>query len=130
MKGAPGLIVAALLGVLGVALNWLYLNNKQADLESLSFLGVREGAAIAIGNTFKESDFVQVKIPITQARGLEHFVYLFRDLHLIVGTHATRAYQGGDLVWLADYRTPPSELKLGPKEMLMWVNVDTTSFVS
>lgn len=132
MKGAPGVIVAAMLGLLAVALNWLYLQNKVAQVENVSFLGVRDDTKIEIGQPFKEYDFVEVKIPKNNARGLEHFVYLYKDLNLILGTHATRTYQGGELVLWADYRTPPSEIKLdrGKKEMLMWVNVDTSSFVS
>ena len=39
MKGAPGLIVALLLGVLGMALNFLYLRSKAATVESLTFVG-------------------------------------------------------------------------------------------
>ena len=51
MKGAPGLIVALLFGGLGVALNYLYLYNKGKDVESISFLGVREGTTISVRQT-------------------------------------------------------------------------------
>lgn len=130
MKGPMGLIVAALLGVLGVALNWLYLQSKAAQVENVSFLGVRPDNKIEIGQLLREADFVEVKIPKNNARGLEQFVYLYKDLNLIIGIHATRTYKGGELVYLEHYRTPPTELRLDRhRELLMWVNVDSSSFV-
>lgn len=130
MKGAPGLILALVLGLAGVALNWLYLQNKAKQVESISFLGIRDDATILVGQAFTASDLVEVPIPKIYARGLEAFVYLYGDETLIVGTRATRKYEGGELLWREDYRTPPNELKLGKDKLLMWVNVDSTSFVS
>ena len=130
MKGAPGLIVALLFGGLGVALNYLYLYNKGKDVESVSFLGVREGTTVNPGDVLRPDMFTEVKIPLVHAGNLKDFNYQFKDINLVSGTKATRAYKGGELVRLEDYRTPPSELKLGKGQLLIWVPVDDASFVS
>lgn len=129
MKGAPGLIVALLFGGLGIALNYLYLYNKGKDVESMSFLGVSEGTAINPGDAFREDMFTEVKIPLVHAGNLKDFNYQFKDRSLISGTKATKAYKGGELVRLEDYRTPPAELKLTKGQLLIWVAVDDAGFV-
>ena len=50
MKGLTGLIVAGVLGLLGIALNWFYLENKAKNLQTVSFLGIKENAGIEVGD--------------------------------------------------------------------------------
>jgi hypothetical protein len=129
MKGPLGLIVAAVLGLLGVALNWFYLQGKTKTIASVSFLGVG-AAAIEPGQAFQEQDFAEVKIPKqNNTDNLKKFVYLYQDRNTVAGTTATRRYQSGDLVYRADYRTAPAVLKLAPDERLIWIPVDSRSFV-
>ena len=75
MKGLTGLIVALVLGVLAVALNWFYLESKTKNFESIEFLGIKstDSSEVVInsGDTFKESHFEKVTIPAAHARDLE-----------------------------------------------------------
>lgn len=129
MKGAQGLIVAAILGSLGVVLNWLYLDAKTRNTESVSFIGIQDGVTINPGEVFEESHLVAVPIPAANASVDKDFVYLWDARNTIVGTKATRRYEGGNLVYRQDYRTPPAELKLAEDERLIWITVDSRSFV-
>ena len=129
MKGAYGLIFAVFLGLLGGVLNWIYLENKTRDVASVSFLGISEGAAIAPGQLLSSRNFVEVRIPERHAKNLQDFVYLYEDRTTLEGSPATRDYAGGELVFRADHRTPPAELKLEKNEEMFWVPVDSRSFV-
>lgn len=129
MRGAPGIVVALFLGLLGAVLNWVYLDNKTKDVDSISFLGVREEASIQVGEPFRHQDFVEVRIPRGHAKHLEDFVYLYKDEATIVGTRATQAYRGGELIHREDYVTPSSKLVLKKNEILFWISVDPRSIV-
>ena len=129
MKGAYGLIFALFLGLLGGVLNWVYLENKTRDVASVSFLGIREGATVAPGQPLTGRHFVEVRIPERHAKNLQDFVYLYEDRATLEGSPATRNYEGGELVYRADHRTPPAELKLDNNEEMFWVPVDSRSFV-
>jgi len=123
MKGVQGLLVAGFFGLLGVTLNWLYLQQKATDLQTTSFLGVRSGVEIAQGEVIDNSDLVSVAIPDVHARRLRAFAFTFEEAPTVVGTHATRPYQGGDFIYRDDYRTPPEDLNLEPDEALIFVPV-------
>ncbi len=127
MKGLTGIIVAAIFGVLGAALNWFYLANKATQLETIAFLGVREGANLQPGTEFQSSHFVPVRIPKALARDLEDFVYLYQDLPTLEHVRATKAYAGGELLFKQDYRTPATDLELRPDEVLVTVTVANRS---
>jgi hypothetical protein len=129
MKGAPGLILAIFLGLLGAVLNWVYLENKTKDVASISFLGIKDGVDIQIGTPLRSTHFVEVKIPERHAKNLRESVYLYEDRATLEASSATRTYQGGDLVFRTDYRTPPVELKLEQNEEMFWVPVDSRAFV-
>ncbi len=129
MKGAYGLIFAVFLGLLAGVLNWIYLEKKTRDVASVSFLGVSEGSVIAPGQPLGGRHFVEVKIPEMHAKNLRNFVYLYEDRKTLEGSPATRNYEGGELVFRADHRTPPAELKLDDDEEMFWVPVDSRSFV-
>jgi hypothetical protein len=117
------------LGLLGGVLNWVYLDNKTKDVDSISFLGVREGASIKIGEPFNRRDFVEVRIPARHARNLKDFVYLYKDKATIVNTRATHAFQGGELIRREDYITTSTGLSLKKDEILFWISVDPRSIV-
>ena len=63
MKGAPGLILAIFLGLVGAVLNWVYLENKTRDTASVSFLGIKDSVEIKIGTPLRNTPFSEVKIP-------------------------------------------------------------------
>ncbi len=129
MKGAPGLVVALLLGVLGLAMNFLYLRSKASQVESLSFIGVRQGTVIKAGDMFEEFMFEEVRIPKMHAGNLLNYVYQYKELPLVVKTRAAHDYREHELLSRREARTPPPELKLGRGQLLVWVGVDTSNFV-
>jgi hypothetical protein len=129
MKGMQGLIVAGLLGVLGVALNWIYLQGKTRDIASVRFLGIRSEIPIEPGQIIREEQLQAVAVPERHAGNLKDYVYLYDERGTIVGITATRRYQLGDLLYRQDYRTPPAELKLAPQEKLIWIPVNSSGFV-
>lgn len=129
MKGAPGLILAVFLGLVGAVLNWIYLDNKTKDVDSVVFLGIKDGLEIRPGQQLRGSHFVEVKIPRRHAKTLKGFVYLYEDRATLENTLSTQNYEGGELVFRSDYRTPPAELKLEPNEELFFVPIDSRKFV-
>jgi hypothetical protein len=129
MKGMQGLLVAGLLGLLGVALNWIYLQGKTKDVASLRFLGIRADGGIQPGEIIREDQLEAVPIPERHAGNLKDYVYLYEERGTVVGITATRSYAAGDLLFRQDYRTPPAQLKLGPDEKLIWIPVNSSSFV-
>lgn len=129
MKGAPGLILAVFLGLVGAALNWIYLENKTKDEDSVAFLGIKDGAEVSPGQQLRATHFVDVKIPRRNARNLKGFVYLYEDRATLQNTLSTQDYKGGELVFRSDYRTPPAELKLEPTEEFFCVPIDNRKFV-
>lgn len=129
MKGAAGIIVAVLLGMLGAALNYVYLDNRTRHVKTVSFIGVRPDVKLKVGDPLKESDLTPVPIPEMHAGNLKDFVYLWQDLDTVKGIRAIHPYQGGELLRREDYRTPPPELKLTKGQLLVWIAVDSRSFV-
>jgi hypothetical protein len=129
MKGAQGLVVALFLGILGVALNWIYLQNKTRDVEIISFVGTADDVVLKPGDTLAEDHFVEVQIPKVYARSLLDFVVQWRDLSTIVGTRATRPLEGGELYYRSDYRTASQEPELAEGEKMIWISVDNRRFV-
>lgn len=129
MKGMQGLIIAGLLGLVGVALNWIYLQGKAKDFQTVSFIGIRSGATIEPGTTIKEQHLAAVTVPKDYADNLREFVYLYKDLPTVVGISATRSYREGDLIYREHYRTPPPQLKLQEGEKLIWIPANGDSFV-
>lgn len=131
MKGTYGLIVAVVVGVLGAALNWIYLQNKTRDVETVSFLGLREDVTIQPGESFKESDLEPVPIAKMHAGNLHEFVHLYKDMPTVVGYSPTRVYQGGQLILRADLRTPPADIAFSNKDQrLITIEVDSRGFQS
>jgi len=129
MKGPIGLVVALLLGVLAAALNWVYLEGKTRQVRSVSFLGIREGAAIRPGDEIQDADLVEVRIPELHTGKLKDYVYFYDDRETLKGFRATRPYLGGELLRREDFRTPPPELRLAKGQLLAWLSVDSRSFV-
>jgi hypothetical protein len=129
MKGMQGLIVAGLLGVLGVALNWIYLQGKTKEVATVRFLGIQSPTPIEPGQVILDKHLQAVPIPALHAGNLKDFVYLYEEQGTVVGMTATKRYQKGDLLYRQDYRTPPAELKLESHEKLIWVPVNSSGFV-
>ncbi len=123
MKGLTGLVIAGALGVLAVGVNMAYLHNKTKNIDTVQFVGIKSGQAIQTGEVIRKEFLEPVPIPTNRAESLKEYVYLWADRGTISGTPATRLYRGGELLLLADYRTPPPKLVLGSDEILLPVDV-------
>jgi hypothetical protein len=126
-----GLIIAVVLGVVGAAVNFIYLSNKAANFEKVAFLGIDRNASIKRGDTFREDHFAAIEIPkMAVSAQLGESALRFADRSTVVGMKATRDYAGGEMVLEDQLRTPPQELVFtDEKERVMWVPVDTRTFV-
>lgn len=129
MKGITGIIVALVVGAMALVLNWFYLENKTADYDSVSFVGIRDGVTINPGDQIETQHLDRVTMPQKHAGNLKDFVVLYDSIQTVVGEYATKPYQGGDLIFLKDLRTPPPELKLEPGTDLLVLPVDTQRFI-
>ncbi len=129
MKAVPGLIVALILGGAAVIFNWIYLEKKASEYQVVSFLGIRDDTKVRLGETLLEKHFEEVHVPKTYADTLKKYVFLYRDKATVAGIKATRDYEAGDLVHREDYRTPAQAINLRDDERLIWVTIDSRSFV-
>jgi len=129
MKGLQGLIVAGLLGLLAVALNWVYLQQKTADVDKVMFLGVKEGVSVTPPDTLTIEDLEAVPVPERHAGNLKDYVFLYSDLKTVVGISPSRTVRGGELLTRSVYATPPAVLKLKPDERHYTVSIASQSFV-
>lgn len=128
MKGLTGLIVALVLGVLAVGLNWFYLESKTKNFKSTVFLGIKEDVTIKPGDPFQASHFEAVAIPTAHAKELPEFVYLYEDRTILENVKALRMYTGGELILKQDYRTPMPKLKPpAADEVLLPISVSERS---
>ena len=91
MKGVHGLIIAAVLGLLGAALNFVYIQNKTREADTVMFLGIQRDAKIPRGQRLQESDFVAVPIPRKDAKQLQDFAFTYDSLDSLVGMEPRRA---------------------------------------
>lgn len=135
MKGMRGLILALVAGIVATACNWIYLQNKARDVEKIAFLGIRSEVTVLRGERLAESQLEEVQIPKQWVGNLEQYAYRYSDRQSVIGMAVSRTQNGPTLLLQQDLRTPPPELKLTPSskpdtcEGLMWVPVDTKSFV-
>jgi len=132
MKGVMGLLTAVALGVVGALCNFVYLAQKARDLEHIDFIGIADEVQINPGDKFKESDLIPISIPRPSVGNLEKAAVLYSDWRTVVGMAATRSYIPGEVILRQDLRTPPPlDIKklLGENERVMWIPVDTRTFV-
>jgi len=132
MRGLPGLIIAAGLGIVGAICNWFYLSRQASQMEKVSFVAVKSTSQLNLGDQFKETDLIQVEIPKDNLGNLDEVAVLWKNLPAVVGMSATKAYRGGELVLQRDLLTPSerdfSDM-LAEDELARWVPVDSRSFV-
>jgi len=129
MRGIQGLLLAIALGIAGAAFNWLYLTSKSGVVETVAFVGVKPDVDIEQGEILREEDLVPVRIPRGSVGNLEHFAVLYSDLPTVVGHRVAYSKAGKSLLLQHDLQTPRQELKLADDEVLIWVPVDTRTFV-
>ena len=97
MRGLPGLIIAAGLGIVGAICNWFYLSRQASQMEKVSFVAVKSAAQLNLGDQFKESDLIQVDIPRDNLGNLNEVAVPWKNVRTVVGMAATKAYRGPPL---------------------------------
>ncbi len=133
MKGVTGLIVALVIGILGAFCNWFYIAQKSRELDKIAFIGISDARAINAGDVLQEADFAPIEIPAVNVGYLEQAAYKFSERHTVAGMTAPRSYQPGEVLLRLDVRTPAAlDVKklLGENERVMWIPVDTRTFVA
>jgi Flp pilus assembly protein CpaB len=132
MKGAPGLLFAIGLGIVGAFCNWLYLANKGKELDMVDFIAIAEDVKINPGDKFNDSQFMKLSIPQNAVGNLDKVAVFWKDRATVVGEPATKSYSPGEILLQRQIRTPPEmDIKklLLPDERLLWIPVDTRTFV-
>lgn len=130
MKGIQGLLVAIVLGIAAAVFNWLYLTSKSKATETVAFVGIAPDVDVERGETLRESDLERVAIPSASVGNLEEFAILYSARQSVVGAPVWRQLTGGSLLLRQDLKTPPQELKFGENERVIWIPVDTRTFVA
>jgi hypothetical protein len=131
MKGVPGLLIAVGLGIIGAFCNLFYLANKARDFDMVDFIAIGE-RQINIGDKFNEGHFVKVSIPRINVGNLDKVAVHWEDRNTVFGEPATKSYSPNDLLFQKEIRTPPAmDIKrmIAADEMVMWIPVDTRTFV-
>ncbi|MCS7237384.1 MAG: hypothetical protein NZ899_03835 [Thermoguttaceae bacterium] len=129
MKGIYGLFLAIALGLVGAGFNYLYLQSKAGQIEMVHFIGIRLDRDLPEGHRLTEGDLVRVGVPKPYVGNLDQFALRDTAWNSVIGQAIVRAKPGGSLLFADDIRTPPAELRLEPNEVLLWIPVDTKSFV-
>lgn len=132
MKGVPGLLLAAGLGIVGAFLNWYYLAQKGQELEAVDFIGIADEVKINRGDRFTKAHFAKVSIPRNRAGSLEKSAVRWNLLPTVVGQAATRSYEPGEILLGQDLRTraePDIKTLLAADERVIWIPIDTRTFV-
>ncbi len=132
LKGVPGLFIAIGLGIVGAFCNWLYVAQMGKDMQPVDFISINDNVKINAGDKFSSEHFVPVSIPGNHLGNLDKSAYLWKDLATVVGSAATKSYGPGDILLRQDVRTPPEmDIKklLSPDERVLWIPVDTRTFV-
>ena len=130
MKGIQGLIVAIVLGALGAAANFYYLNAEAQKKDMVGFIGIKKGAIISRGERLVEDKLVKVEIPKDHVGNLKDYAYLWVDLMSIKDMPVWRTLdsnsEGGVLLLQSDVKTPFPELQLGKGERGQFIAVPKT----
>ena len=63
MKGLPGIVIAAALGIVGAFCNWFYVNNQARNYEIVAFVAISGEADLKAGDRFRNEHFAKVDVP-------------------------------------------------------------------
>ena len=102
------LFVAAALGLVGAAVNWIYLDSRSKQSEKIEFLSVAPTANILPGDRFTEDKLAALAIPKNnvKARAVRPSHQLGRPAD---GDRHDRRYpfEGGEIILRQRLKTPP-----------------------
>ena len=80
MKGMPGILIAAGLGIVGAFCNWVYVDSHKRNYE-------------------------KVEIPKANVGGLDSVAVRWDQRETVAGYHATKSYRGGEILLHRDLET-------------------------
>ena len=80
MKGIQGLIVAAVLGLLGAIANFYYLNTEAQKKDMVAFIGIKKGVILGRGDKLTEERLVKVEIPRNHVGNLADYACKWEEL--------------------------------------------------
>ena len=129
MKGLQGLVIAIVLGLAAAALNWFYLVRQSQQVEMVAFIGIHPDQYVERGERLRNEQLVPVKVPKNAVGNLQEFAVLDSARATVIGQAVSRPLGGGRLLLQEDLDTPPPTLSLREAERIMWVPVDSRSFV-
>ena len=133
MRGLPGLIIAAALGIVGAICNWAYLARQASRMEKEAFVALKGTAQLNLGDRFLDEHLVQVQIPRDNLGNLNEIAVYWKDKASVLGLSATKAYRGNELLLWQDLQTPSTRdfsHLLAKNEIAFWVPADSRSFVA
>jgi Flp pilus assembly protein CpaB len=133
MKGAMGLAIAAGLGIVGAVCNWLYLQRLAQEQETVSFIGVKEGVQLNLGDAFDEEDLEAVPLPANRYGNLVNRAPQWSAVEAVIGLPANRAFAGREILLNSDLTGPALKdlsQTLGPDEVALWVPIDSRTVVA
>ncbi len=129
MKGLQGLVIAIVLGLAATVLNWFYLVRQSQQVERVAFIGVRSDQYVERGERLRNEHLVAIQIPRNAVGNLRDFAVPDAARATVLGQAVSRPLHGGSLLLQADLDTPPPKLSLGQNERIMWIPVDSRSYV-
>jgi len=133
MKGFTGLVIAGILGLAGAICNWLYLQQATDSLERVSFIAIKDGVTLNIGDLIQEEHLQKVDFPRGGVGHLDSVAPQWSARAAVIGQRANHLYSGGDLILEMDLQTPAQQQlakTLQPNEVAFWVPIDPRSVVA
>ena len=128
MKGMPGILIAAGLGIVGAFCNWFYVTSQARNYKPVAFVAIKPDAQINLGDRLLVDHFVQVDVPEAAVGELENVAVRWEDRETAAGYHATKSYRGGEILLLRDLVTVAqqdlTERLLDDNDVLFQVVVD------
>src|SRR5438128_10852911 len=102
------LFVAAALGLVGAAVNWIYLDTKSKQFEKIEFLSTAPGATILPGDRFTEDKLAPLAIPKDNVRRELYLQAIkWADRRTVIGMTAVYPFESGKIILRQDLKTPP-----------------------
>lgn len=132
MKGLPGIVIAAALGIIGAFCNWFYINNQARNYESVAFIAISADATIKAGDQFRVEDFVRVDVPKKFVGALNKTAVHWKDRQLATVYRATKSYRGSEMLFQHDLTgVAEQDLtdRLAKGKVLFPVVVDSSTFI-
>lgn len=133
MKGFTGLVIAGVLGLAGAICNWLYLEKASNSLDRVSFIAIKEGVTLNVGDLIQEEHLQKVDFPRGSVGYLDTVAPQWSARAAVIGQRANHLYSEGDIILEMDLTTPAQQQlakTLQPDEVAFWVPIDPRSVVA